>query len=54
RLGGEVADRPVTYKDMFATVYHQLGINPHQITINDLQGRPQYLLDEGEAIRELL
>lgn len=54
RLGGEVADRPVTYKDMFATVYHQLGINPHQITINDLQGRPQYLLDEGEAICELL
>ncbi|MBV10605.1 DUF1501 domain-containing protein [Rubinisphaera sp.] len=54
RLGAEVADRPVTYKDMFATVYHQLGINPHQITINDLQGRPQYLLDEGEAIRELL
>ncbi|MCA8989028.1 MAG: DUF1501 domain-containing protein, partial [Planctomycetaceae bacterium] len=33
RLGGAVADRPVTYKDVFATRYHQMGLGPFQITI---------------------
>lgn len=46
--------RPVSYKDVFATVYRTLGIHPRQVTLPDPQGRPQYLLDEGEPISELL
>lgn len=46
--------RPVSYKDVFATVYRTLGIHPRQVALPDPQGRPQYLLDEGEPISELL
>lgn len=54
RLGAEVIDRPVTYKDVMATVYHCLQIDPYGITLEDPQGRPQYLLDAGTSIRELV
>ena len=46
--------RPVTYKEVFATIYHNLRIDPRQVTIADPQGRPQYLLDEGDPIAELV
>ena len=46
--------RPVSYQDVFATLYHNLGIDARQVTIADTQGRPQYLLDEGDIIRELV
>ena len=45
RLGEEPKDRPVHFQEVFATLYHTLGIDPHQTTIPDLQGRPQYLVD---------
>lgn len=45
---------PVHYKDVFATLYHTLGINPHQTTLLDPQGRPQHLLDAGAPIAELI
>ena len=54
RTASTVISRPITYKDVFATLYHTLGIDPHRVTINDPRGRPQYLLDEGEPIRELV
>lgn len=46
--------RPVSYQDVFATLYHNLGIDARRVTIVDPQGRPQYLLDEGDVIRELV
>ena len=47
--------RPVTFGDVFATLYHTLGIDPRTATITDLSGRPQYLVDPGsEPISELL
>ena len=46
--------RPVHYKDVFATLYHNLGIDASKTTIDDLRGRPQYLLDGGKPIRELV
>lgn len=52
RLGAEVADRPVSPKDLLATMYHLLGIDPHR-TVPDGQGR-QLPLVEGEIISELL
>ena len=55
RLGGEPNERPVTYGEVFATLYHNLGINPHTTTITDFAGRPHYLLDtDDQPLRELI
>ena len=54
RTASEVVSRPVKYKDVFATIYHHLGIDAHRTAIIDPQGRPQHLLDQGEVIRELI
>jgi hypothetical protein len=40
RLGDDVASRPVTYKDIFATLYRCLGIDARTVTLPDPQGRP--------------
>jgi uncharacterized protein (DUF1501 family) len=47
RLGGEAVARPVTFGELFATLYHNLGIDVAKTTIPDLRGRPQYLVDDG-------
>jgi uncharacterized protein (DUF1501 family) len=55
RLGGEATDRPVQFGDVFATLYHNLGIDVSKVTVTDLSGRPQYLVDAGCApMRELV
>jgi hypothetical protein len=54
RTASTAIARPVTYKDVFATIYHNLGIDPHRTALTDPQGRPQHLLDEGLPIRELI
>jgi uncharacterized protein (DUF1501 family) len=46
-------DRPVTFQEVFATIYHTLGIDPDS-TVPDRGGRPMRLLDELEPIRELV
>jgi hypothetical protein len=40
RTASSVITRPISYKDVFATLYHALGIDPHRVTINDPRGRP--------------
>ncbi len=47
RLGGEPDSRPVRFGEVFATLYRNLGIDHTQLTINDLSGRPQYLVEPG-------
>lgn len=47
RLGGEAENRPVHFQEMFATLYHNMGIDVQQITLPDHAGRPQYLVDSG-------
>ena len=55
RLAGEAKDRPLRYGEVFATLYHNLGIDPTATTVNDLTGRPQYLVDNGyQPIKELV
>lgn len=54
RLGGEAVERPVHFGEVFATLYHNIGINAAQTTITDLTGRPQYLVDGYQPIRELV
>ncbi|MBI81871.1 MAG: hypothetical protein CMJ81_01620 [Planctomycetaceae bacterium] len=45
RLGEHAKDRPVHFQEVFATLYHNLGIDINQATVNDLDGRPWYLVD---------
>jgi hypothetical protein len=47
-------DRPVRPNDFNAIVYHALGLDPHQVTVENLQGRPVYLLEGGEVPPEML
>lgn len=54
RLGEVPQDRPVHYQEVFATLYHRLGIDVGNATIPDQAGRPQYLLDHRDPIRELI
>ncbi len=54
RLGEVPQDRPIHYQDVFATLYRQLGIDVNTATITDPNGRPQYLLDRREPVRELV
>jgi hypothetical protein len=45
--------RPYTPQNILATLYHVLGIDP-SATIPDHNGRPQYLLDDREPVKELI
>jgi len=54
RLGGEIADRPVHFGEVFATLYQNMGINPHTTTVTDLSGRPHFLVNEWKALPELV
>lgn len=55
RNGGEAADRPVDFQEVFATLYHNVGIDVRTATVNDLNGRPRYLVDQKFApMRELV
>jgi uncharacterized protein (DUF1501 family) len=55
RYGEHVTQRPVSFQEVFATLYHNVGIDVGSATVLDLHGRPQYLLDAGvEPIGELI
>ncbi len=52
-LGGDVADCPVSPKDVLATTLHLLGIDPTS-TVRDRLGRPLPIVGDGRVRRELL
>ncbi len=55
RLGGEATERPVHFGEVFATLYQRLGIDTNKVTLDDLSGRPQFLVDNNyQPIRELI
>jgi uncharacterized protein (DUF1501 family) len=53
RNAEEAVSRPIHVPDIFATLYHNLGID-FATTIPDLNGRPQYVVDVQQPIRELV
>lgn len=53
RLGEYALERPVHFQEVFATLYQNLGIDPRTTVLHDPSGRPQFLLDHREPIREL-
>jgi uncharacterized protein (DUF1501 family) len=54
RTAAEAVDRPVQFPEVFATLYHNLGIDLGSTTLTDLSGRPQYLVEGFEPMRELV
>ncbi|HZZ73911.1 MAG TPA: DUF1501 domain-containing protein [Pirellulales bacterium] len=54
RFGEFATERPVTFPEVYATLYHALGIDTDQATVRDLSGRPQYLVDHAEPMKELI
>jgi hypothetical protein len=53
KIAGDPVERPISPKDILATIYHLLGIDPNSM-ISDLQGRPYPLVPNGEVIAEAL
>jgi hypothetical protein len=54
KLGGSAASHPVPYLDVLATIYHNLGIDPHTF-INDMANRPVSILPPNTSpIPELI
>ena len=53
RLGEHAHSRPVHVQEIFATLYHNLGIDTSATTVVDPTGRPQYLT-QMDPIAELV
>jgi hypothetical protein len=53
KRGEDVIERASGPGDFLATIYHHLDIDP-KTTINDFNGRPTSLVNEGKAIPELI
>ena len=54
RLGEVPESRPVHIQEVCATMYKALGIDTMSTTLIDRTGRPQYLLDHREPLKELV
>ncbi len=55
RLGEHPANRPVKFQEIFATLYHNLGIDVSQARVVDPTGRQQFLVDSTiEPLREVI
>ena len=53
-LGERPQDRPVSFQQVFAAIYRQLGIDVDSAQLTDSAGRPQYLVENREPIAELV
>jgi hypothetical protein len=51
---GYADERPVHYKDVMATLYHNLGIDVRKTTVSGPSDRPNYLLEGHEPVEELV
>ncbi len=55
RLGEHPIERPVTFQEVFATLYTNLGLDLNAVREFDLRGRPYNLVDSGvQPLRELV
>lgn len=54
RWGEKPKDRPVHFREVFASMYHRLGIDVSKTQFTDLAGRPQYLVGDQRPMRELV
>lgn len=55
KQAAEPDDRPIRFKEVFSTLFHQMGISPTHDRAFDLQGRPHYPVDpQAKPIAELI
>ena len=55
RKGEFPIDRPVKFQEVFATLYHNAGIDVENIRVFDQAGVPQYLVEQdSKPMRELV
>jgi hypothetical protein len=54
RFAEEADERPIHYKDVMSTLYNRMGINIAETPVPDAFGRPNFLLQDHEPIRELV
>lgn len=54
RLGEEPKDSPIQMHDIFSTLYQHMGIDPRYTTLVDNNGRPQYLVEHTNGVKELV
>jgi hypothetical protein len=53
RMGAEIASRPVHFGEVHASLHRFLGLDP-ETKLDDLAGRPQYLVDGHQPLPELI
>jgi hypothetical protein len=53
KIAGAVSERPISPKDVLATTYHLLGIDP-ETTLTDRTGRPLPLMPGGSVLADAL
>ena len=54
RWGEDPLSRPVHFREVFATLYRQLGINAATTQLTDLTGRPHYIIGDHQPMPELI
>ncbi|MBL9116152.1 MAG: DUF1501 domain-containing protein [Verrucomicrobiaceae bacterium] len=54
KRGEDVIERPCGPGDFLSTIYHHLGIDSAKVTINDFNGRPVHIVENGRPIPELI
>jgi hypothetical protein len=55
RLAERAVARPVSHQEIFATLFTNLGLNPNSDRVVDMNGRPQFLVNDGvQSIKELV
>ncbi|MEO2032811.1 MAG: DUF1501 domain-containing protein [Planctomycetaceae bacterium] len=55
RMGGEASERPVTFQQVFATIYRNLGIDLDSQRLFDFRGIPRRFVESGvQPIAELV
>ena len=53
KRGEDVVERACGPGDFLATIYHHLGIDYSNVTINDFNNRPTFIVNDGKPIPEL-
>ena len=53
KFGEEPDERPIDYKDVFVTLYNQMGIDIINTPVPDMTGRPNFLYSGYDVISEL-
>jgi uncharacterized protein (DUF1501 family) len=55
RYGEVPVKRPVQFQEVFATLYHNMGLDAHRDRVFDGSGTPRYPVDSGiEPLHELI